>query len=157
MQIFDMRSEYRYIMNMSLQELLNQKNITKYHLSKISGIPKTTIIDICNGKTSVNKCSAKTIYQIALALKCSMEDIMKLDDAKIDNEKYLECGLPQYLQQSVKNMKNSWKIIDNGDDDLHWDVCWCDLNASINSAEVDHVISSKQAWYLRNKYLRIKR
>ena len=53
-------------------------------------------------------------------------------------------------------MKNSWKIIDNGDDDLHWDVCWCDLNASINSAEVDHVISSKQAWYLRNKYLRIK-
>ena len=57
---------------------------------------------------------------------------------------------------SKKNMKNSWKIIDNGDDDLHWDVCWCDLNASINSAEVDHVISSKQAWYLRNKYLRIK-
>ena len=30
---------------MYLQTMLDQKNITKYHLSKISGVPKTTVID----------------------------------------------------------------------------------------------------------------
>ena len=38
---------------MTLQNLLDSKNITKYQLSKISGIPKTTVIDICLGKTSI--------------------------------------------------------------------------------------------------------
>lgn len=36
-------------MYMNLQTYLNLKNITKYHLSKISGVPKTTVIDICSG------------------------------------------------------------------------------------------------------------
>jgi hypothetical protein len=54
-------------------------------------------------------------------------------------------------------MKASWEIIDRGEEDLHWDLCWCELNADINSAEVDQVISSEQAWYLREKYLRMKR
>ncbi len=67
---------------MTLQELLDKKEITKYHLSKISGVPKTTIIDICNGKSSIEKCSAKTIQQIAIALNCSMEEIMELDEPK---------------------------------------------------------------------------
>jgi len=52
---------------MHLQTILNQKNITRYHLSKISGVPKTTILDICSGKSSLDRCSAKTVYQIARA------------------------------------------------------------------------------------------
>ena len=32
---------------MTLQLLLDQRNMSKYHLSKISGVPKTTIMDIC--------------------------------------------------------------------------------------------------------------
>ena len=67
---------------MTLQLLLDQKNITKYHLSKISGVPKTTIIDICAGKSSIDRCSAKTVFQIAKALGCSMEDIMMLEEPK---------------------------------------------------------------------------
>lgn len=150
---------------MTLQQLLDQKNITKYHLSKISGVPKTTIIDICAGKSSIEKCSAKTIQQIAIALNCTMEEIMMLDEPqKFDdetglpeNKRYLECGLPTYLQISVDNMKKSWAIEDSGKRDLHWDLYWCELNADINSAEVDGVISSEQAWYLRQKYLRMER
>ena len=67
----------------SLQELLDKKNITRYHLSKISGIPKTTIVDICSSKSSIEKCSAKTIQLIAVALNCSMEEIMKLEKPQI--------------------------------------------------------------------------
>ena len=46
---------------MDLQTLLNQKQITKCHLSKISGVPKTTIMDICAGRSKIERCSAKTI------------------------------------------------------------------------------------------------
>lgn len=150
---------------MTLQALLDSKNITKYHLSKVSGVPKTTIIDICSGKSSIEKCFAKTVWQIAKALQCSMEDIMMLDsqdsydkESGLPSDKtYLECGLPPYLQKSLDDMIKSWEIIDNGGSDSFWDLYWCELNASINSAEVDQEISVEQAWYLREKYLRMKR
>ncbi|WP_077533367.1 helix-turn-helix domain-containing protein [Massiliimalia massiliensis] len=150
---------------MDLQLLLDTKKISKHHLSKISGVPNTTILDICSGRSSIEKCNAKTVLLLARALGCTMEDIMSLDSPNeysrntglpIDKS-YFECGLPQYLQTSLDNMKKSWKIIDSGKNDLHWDLYWCELNADINSAEVDHIISSEQAWYLREKYLRMER
>ena len=149
---------------MDLQNFLDLKNITKYHLSQISGVPKTTVIDICSGKSSIEKCSAKTIQQLAKSLGCTMEDIMSLDAPdKYDRETglpkdkgYLECGLPVYLQTSLDNMKKSWAIEDSGKKDFHWDLYWCELNADINSAQVDNLISSEQAGYLRKKYLRME-
>lgn len=35
---------------MDLQAYLDKKSITRYRLSKISGIPKTTVTDICSEK-----------------------------------------------------------------------------------------------------------
>ena len=148
---------------MTLQMLLDNENITKYQLSKISGVPKTTVIDICSGKSSIGKCSAKTVYKIAKALDMSMEDIMGLDDNEYNPEtgmpndaSHFECGLTKYVEESLERMKASWKIIDSGKKDLHWDICWCELNADLNSAEVEQLISSEQAWYLRRKYLRME-
>ena len=149
---------------MDLQTLLARKNITKYHLSQMSGVPKTTVIDICSGKSSIEKCSAKTIQKLAAALECTMEDIMSLtapiaydrETGRPMDKGYLECGLPTYLQTSLDNMKKSWAIEDCGKKDFHWDLYWCELNADINSAEVDTLISSEQACYLREKYLRME-
>ena len=73
------------------------------------------------------------------------------------SKEYLECDLPPYLQSSLENMIASWKIVDSGKKDYHWDMYWSELNADINSAEVEQEISSEQAWYLREKYLRMKR
>ena len=150
---------------MDLQGYLDSKNITKYRLSKISGVPKTTIIDICSGKSSLQKCSARTVQQLAKALGCTMEFILSLDavqgydrESGLPKQKnYLERGLPAYLQSSLENMIASWKLVDNGKKDYHWDLNWSELNADINSAEVEQEISSEQAWYLREKYLRMKR
>ena len=61
---------------MSINEVLAQKNITKYRLWKESGVPQATISDICTGKTSIEKCSAETIYRIAKVLDVSMESLV---------------------------------------------------------------------------------
>ena len=61
---------------MSLNEVLAQKNITKYRLWKESGVPQATISDICTGKTKIEKCSAETIYRIAKVLDVSMESLI---------------------------------------------------------------------------------
>lgn len=150
---------------MYLQTMLDQKNITKYHLSKISGVPKTTVIDICSGKSSLDRCSAKTVYQIAQALGCTMEELMLLDTPTDYNTKtglpvdksYLECGLPAYLQESINKMKEAWQLIDSGAEYLRWDCDYCELQSDINTAEMGGIINSDQAWYLRETYLRMER
>lgn len=70
---------------------------------------------------------------------------------------YLECGLPEFLQESLEQMKAAWKKLDAGEDYLRWDCDFCNLQSDINSAEVNGIITSEQAWYLREEYLRIER
>jgi len=89
---------------------------------------------------------------------------LEITDARYDketglpkNKRYLECDLPPYLQSSLENMIASWKVVDSGEKDYHWDLYWSELNEDINAAEVEQEISAEQAWYLRETYLRIKR
>ena len=74
-----------------------------------------------------------------------------------EDKTYLEYGLPEYLQISLDNMKKTWKILDSGTRTNTWDLYWCELNADINSAEVDELITHEQADYLRRVYLRMVR
>lgn len=148
---------------MNLKTLLNEKNMSMYRLAQLSGIPKTTVIDICSGKSSIDGCTARTVFQLAKALGCSMEDLMKIDTSYYDmqtglpkNPSYLEKGLPPYLEKSLCAMRRCWEIEDNGGTDIHWDVYWCELNADINCAENEQSISKEQAGYLRRKYLRME-
>ena len=62
---------------MYINDLLKEKNISKYRLAKESGIPQTTIMDICSGKAHIEKCSADTIYKIAKVLEVSMESLIE--------------------------------------------------------------------------------
>ena len=149
---------------MTIQSMLQERNISMYRLSQISGVPKTTVIDICSGKSNIEGCTAKTVMQLSRALGCTMEELMMIDNARYDrmtglpkDESYLEKGLPAYLQRSVAAMQESWAIMDSGKKDLHWDIYWSELNADINSAETEQEISGDQAWYLRRKYLRMEK
>ncbi len=72
---------------MSLNEMLEQKNITKYRLWKESGVPQATISDICTGKTHIEKCSAETIYRIAKVLDVSMESLIASAVQRLDEER----------------------------------------------------------------------
>jgi len=148
---------------MNLQNFLDANGITKYHLSKMSGIPKTTLVDICSGKSSLEKCAAGTVRALAEALGCSMEEIMKMDCHEYDSvtgkpidQSYLEKDLPPFLMESIQKMVLAWKKKDSeGYSD--WDCDYCNLQSDINSAEVGNLITPDQAWYLRSKYLYIER
>lgn len=148
---------------MDLQGYLDQRGMSKYRLSQISGVPKSTIMDICAGRSEIWRCSARTVQQLARALDCTMEDIMELGPAyerdtglPVDRS-YLESGLPGFLLESISTMQAAWARLDRGEEDLHWDCDYCNLQTDINNAEVNQVISSEQAWYLREKYLRMER
>ena len=72
---------------MNLNQMLEQKNITKYRLWKESGVPQATISDICTGKTRIEKCSAETIYRIAKVLDVSMESLIAPAVRNVDEER----------------------------------------------------------------------
>ena len=61
---------------MNFNDLLVQKNITKYRLSKNSGVPFATISDISTGKAKIEKCSADTLYKLAKSLDMTMEGLI---------------------------------------------------------------------------------
>lgn len=73
---------------MLINEQLEKLNMTKYRLSKQSGVAQATINDICSGKADVEKCSAGNLYKIARILGVSVEDI--LDSAKLEKRSSFE-------------------------------------------------------------------
>ncbi len=62
---------------MNINELIKQKNMTKYMLAKKSGVPQTTVTDIFSGKARIEKCSADTLYKLARALDVPMEALIE--------------------------------------------------------------------------------
>ena len=63
---------------------------------------------------------------------------------------YFECGLPEWLLESIQNYEN-------GKDSSIWDCLYCELQSDINVAEVEQIITSEQAWFLREKYLGLRK
>jgi len=64
-------------MKMLLNDLMKRKQFTQYRLAKASGVPYTTVHDICSGKAKIEKCSAETVYKIAKVLDISVERLLE--------------------------------------------------------------------------------
>ena len=65
---------------MIINEILYKKNMSMYALSKKSGVPNTTIRNICSGKTTLRKCSVDSLYKISKALDVTIEDLIEGED-----------------------------------------------------------------------------
>lgn len=48
---------------MVINDLLREQKISRYKLSKISGVPQTTISDICNSKVDIENCNVSPMYK----------------------------------------------------------------------------------------------
>lgn len=134
---------------MIIEDIILKKNMTKYRLSVLSGVPYATLNDICSGKTRLEKCSAETVYKIAKTLGISMEQLTERGILESERERAYEHGLPEYLQHDLDAYKDG---LENGSSLL--DCLWGELYGSINAAEInDGVITPGRADYLRKKYL----
>ena len=61
---------------MSINDYLEEKNMTKYQLSKSSGVPFTTISEITTGKTKIQNCTGATLYKLSKAMDVAIEDLL---------------------------------------------------------------------------------
>ena len=132
----------------------------KKELDEKAGISIATITKMGKDGAVV---SSDVLVKICTALDCTMEDIMNLSspyesETGLPKDKsYLERGLPPFLMESIAAMKSAWKKLDSGEPYLRWDCDYCNLQTDINNAEVNQMINPEQAWYLREKYLRLER
>lgn len=142
-------------MNMTIQQVLRKKDISRYQLSKKSGIPWATLADICSGKTMLSRCSAGTLLKLSVALDMPMEQLVTLtvehsqaDNGKPKDNNYLELGLPASLDKALREYIQGEK-----DKVSYMDCLWGELYGAINSNQWSNAITQEQADYLREKYL----
>ena len=142
---------------MNLNIIIRQSGMTKYKVSKLSGVPHATLNDLCSGKSRIEKCSAETLYRIAKVLNVSMESLIEtviiekeeMQRVQIVRERSYEYGLPEYLQHDLdaykEALRNNYRLLD---------CFWGELYGSINMAEIsDGIITPEHADYLRKKFL----
>ncbi|MBQ1410963.1 MAG: helix-turn-helix domain-containing protein [Oscillospiraceae bacterium] len=84
---------------MLLTELLAQRGISKYSLAKSSGVPYTTLNDICSGKTHLTKCSAETVYRLAKDLHFSLEELLDPYLEKRSSFELFKCNVCHKLKR----------------------------------------------------------
>ena len=134
---------------MIIDDLLKQRQMTKSRLAVEAGISRSTLYDICNGRTSLEKCSAETVYRLAKSLGVTMERLTEAGIQRTAFERSYEYGLPPYLQHDLDAYKDGLK---NGSNLM--DCLWGELYGSINIAVInDQSITPEHADYLRKKYL----
>lgn len=93
---------------MLINRLLVEQGMTKYRLSKLSGVPQATINDICSRKARIEKCSAETLYKICQTLHVTMEDVL---------EPAMKGGVETMYRMSFETFKSNTchRVKDNGD------------------------------------------
>ncbi len=74
---------------MIIDILLDEKKMSKYKLSKESGVPQATISDICSGKTAIEKCAAGTLHKMAKVLEVTVDELLEAEEkSKNKNAEY---------------------------------------------------------------------
>ena len=132
---------------MRINDILNERGMTKYQLAKRSKVPNATLSELCSGKSRIEKCSAETLYKIAKALDVSMEYLVEnaIQEKELvkTRERSYEYGLSEYLQHDLDAYK---KALTSGSPVI--DCLWGELYGSINAAEItDGVITPEHANY----------
>jgi len=141
---------------MTIQQLLQDTQMSRYRLSKISGIPWATLADIYSGKTHLNRCGAGTLSKLSKTLGLTIEELLVLETEPEENtvtgkpnrKTYLESGLPESVQKAIKEYLQGEK-----EQVRYLDCLWGELYGAINSNLWADLITEEQASYLREKYL----
>ena len=122
---------------MIIDKLLEDARMSRYKLSKESGVPQATISDLCSGKTSITKCSAGTLYKIAKVLQVTVDSILEADECEnAQDEEY---------RSSFETFKSNI---------CHYVKDMGDMEFIIHVLETDQIRELyKKKWYLESLYL----
>ena len=122
---------------MIIDKLLEDARMSRYKLSKESGVPQATISDLCSGKTSITKCSAGTLYKIAKVLHVTVDSILEADECEnAQDEEY---------RSSFETFKSNI---------CHYVKDMGDMEFIIHVLETDQIRELyKKKWYLESLYL----
>lgn len=63
----------------NLKRIREDKNITQAKLSELSGVNQKMIAFYEQGFKDINKAQAITLYRVANALECKIEDLLELE------------------------------------------------------------------------------
>lgn len=101
---------------MSLINILNKNNLSQYQLAKKSGLPKSTISDICNNENGIDNCKVSTIIKIAHALNYSIDElIFEINNNDKKEKNIINKNINNYKFTNLKN-----KSIELNDYDLNF-------------------------------------
>ncbi len=122
---------------MVIDDLLQNAAMSRYKLSKESGVPQATISDICSGKASMEKCAAGTLYKLAKVLNVTVDELLEADkqSAATDSE----------YRRSFESFKSNicHKVKDMGDVDF--------IISTLENDTVRNLYIKK--WYPESMYL----
>ena len=88
---------------MIVNDLLEKENMSRYRLSKESGVAMTTITDICSGKADLDKCAAGTLYKIAKTLGVTVDSM--LENNSEDRVDY-RCSFETFKSNTCHHVKD---------------------------------------------------
>lgn len=63
---------------MKLTDIRKKRGLTQAELAEASNVSYRTIQEYEQGRSDLNKASVMTVYQIAKALNCTVEDLIEL-------------------------------------------------------------------------------
>lgn len=94
---------------MIINDLLEKENMSRYRLSKESGVAISTITDICSGKADLDKCAAGTWYKIAKAKALGVTVDSMLENNSADKVDY-RCSFEAFKSNICHHVKDMGDI-----------------------------------------------
>jgi len=73
---------------MKLKQFIKENNFKVSQISAESGIPYSTVLELVNGKKSLGKCNAETVFALAKYFNTTVEDLLVSDSSSSFPNKY---------------------------------------------------------------------
>lgn len=131
----------------TIEDVMRERGLTRYRLSKDSGIPWATLSDICTGRTDLRRCTVDTALKLSRALGMTIEEALDLETGEVSSRIAHpdEAGLPEDLERAID------ELLAGGDapDDCLLDELSGSINANLHAGR----ITGEQAARLRSRYL----
>ena len=108
---------------MKFKDLLLEKHVTGYALSKNTGIPYTTINDLINGRTVIQNISLKNAIKIANFLNVKIDHLANLDKEDLIEFRYFRnntlhelkyIGPNSFVEKIIKEKEIDYYYKNNG-------------------------------------------